>query len=82
MIQAMKKQTPRVEQVITRAERIADGYGDDYIGTEHLLLSIVRDEGGIASHVLRELGVRDEVETRLRSVLEAPDYNPERRGEP
>jgi ATP-dependent Clp protease ATP-binding subunit ClpC len=74
----MKKKTPRVEQTIARAERIADGYGDELIGTEHLLLSIVRDDGGVASRVLRELDVQEEVETRLRAVLEREDYNPDR----
>lgn len=73
------KKTPRVERIIERAERIAQSYGDDFIGTEHLLLSIIRDRAGIARGALEDLGVLQQVEAKLRSVLESPEYNAEAR---
>jgi ATP-dependent Clp protease ATP-binding subunit ClpA len=72
------KKTPRVERTIERAEEIAESYGDDFIGTEDLLLSIVHDHAGVARGVLDELGVLDEVEARLRSVLDSERYQTER----
>jgi ATP-dependent Clp protease ATP-binding subunit ClpC len=73
------RKTPRVEQAIARAERIADGYGDGFIGTEHLLLGLAEDPDGIASSVLEELGVREKVRQRLRAMLEHEEYNREGR---
>jgi ATP-dependent Clp protease ATP-binding subunit ClpC len=69
------KQTPRVEQTVRRAELIAMEYGHDYIGTEHLLLALAADPDGIAGRVLEELGVRDQAERRVRSIIESPEYS-------
>ena len=73
------KKTPRVEQAIHRAELLAESLGDDFVGTEHLLLAMAQDPYGIASGVLDELGVREDVQRRLRATLDSDTYNPDRR---
>ena len=77
--------TPRAKKVIELAIDEARRLGHNYIGTEHLLLGLVREEGGIASGVLESLGVsldkvRHEV-VRVLSQSSAPaTAQAERRG--
>lgn len=59
--------SPRVRDVITYSKEEALRLGHDYIGTEHLLLGILRDGEGTAVAILKELGldlsnVRNKVE--------------------
>jgi ATP-dependent Clp protease ATP-binding subunit ClpC len=49
--------TPRARQVIVFAQEEARELTYDYIGTEHLLLGLLREEEGLAARTLRELGV-------------------------
>jgi ATP-dependent Clp protease ATP-binding subunit ClpC len=49
--------TERARQVIVLASDEARELGHGYIGTEHLLLGLLREEVGIAARVLRTLGV-------------------------
>ncbi|HEY7313610.1 MAG TPA: Clp protease N-terminal domain-containing protein [Gemmataceae bacterium] len=51
-------QTPRAKLVIERAIEEAKNLNDNYVGTEHLLLGLVRDEDGVASQVLMNLGLK------------------------
>jgi len=58
--------TPRAKKVVELAMEEANNLGHTYIGTEHLLLALLREQEGLAAHVLRNLGVvlnevRDEV---------------------
>ena len=69
--------TPRAKRVIELAIDEARRLGHDYIGTEHLLLGLVREGEGVAAGVLRSLGVgpdrtRAEV-LRLVSTQSAED---------
>ena len=48
--------TPRAKKVLELALREALGLGHDYIGTEHLLLGLIREGEGVAAQVLREFG--------------------------
>jgi hypothetical protein len=48
--------TPRVKRVLELSLREALQLGHDYIGTEHILLGLIRDGEGVAVHVLAELG--------------------------
>jgi ATP-dependent Clp protease ATP-binding subunit ClpC len=75
--------TPRAKKVIELAIDEARRLGHNYIGTEHLLLGLVREEGGIASGVLESLGVslekvRHEV-VRVLSQSAAPTAQPAER---
>ena len=72
--------TPRAKKSLEMALREALSLGHDYIGTEHLLLGLIRDENGVAVRVLSDFGVpadrvRDEV---LRQLKEAPPPQPVR----
>jgi ATP-dependent Clp protease ATP-binding subunit ClpC len=49
--------TKRARRVLSLAQEEAQRLNHNYIGTEHLLLGLVREENGVAVRVLRELGV-------------------------
>ncbi len=62
--------TPRAKRVIELAIDEARRLGHDYIGTEHLLLGLVREGEGIAAGVLESLGVDlDKVRHEVIRVL-------------
>ena len=63
------KFSPRVKDVIQYSREEALRLGHDYIGTEHLLLGLIRDGDGVAIKLLKELAV-DTVKLR-RSVEDA-----------
>ena len=52
--------TPRAKKVIELSLREALSVGHDYIGTEHILLGLVREDEGVAMRILGELGADDE----------------------
>jgi len=52
--------TPRAKRVIDLAYDEARGMTNDYIGTEHILLGLIREGEGIAGRVLGRLGVKAE----------------------
>jgi ATP-dependent Clp protease ATP-binding subunit ClpC len=58
--------TPRAKAAIDIAMQEAQKLGDQYVGTEHLLLGIFLEAQGPGSAILRDLGVTEE---RLRSAL-------------
>ncbi len=47
--------TPRVKKVLELALREALSLGHNYIGTEHILLGLVRENGGVAARILLDL---------------------------
>ena len=49
--------SPRVKDVITYSKEEALRLGHDYIGTEHLMLGILRDGGGKAISILNSIEV-------------------------
>ncbi len=62
--------TPRSKEVLVGALAEALALGHNYIGTEHLLLALFRDENGVAAHVLADLGIeQDAVRARLVEQL-------------
>ncbi|HEU4395102.1 MAG TPA: ATP-dependent Clp protease ATP-binding subunit [Planctomycetota bacterium] len=52
--------TPRAKRVLELALEEAQNLGHNYIGTEHLLLGLIRESDGPAAHVLQNLGVKPE----------------------
>lgn len=52
--------TPRAKRVLELALREALSVGHDYIGTEHILLGLVREHEGVATGVIAELGTDGE----------------------
>ena len=55
------KFTPRAEESLRLAQEAAQDMGHDYVGCEHLLLGLLREEEGIALRVLTEYGLTDEM---------------------
>src|SRR5258707_4636410 len=49
--------TQRAQHVLSLAQQEAERLQHNYIGTEHLLLGLMREEGGVAGRVLRDLGL-------------------------
>jgi ATP-dependent Clp protease ATP-binding subunit ClpA len=58
--------TPRAKKVLELALREAKALRHDYIGTEHILLGLVREREGLAAGMLAERDVSDE---RVRTVV-------------
>ena len=50
--------TPRGKRVLELGLREALQLGHDFIGTEHILLALIKEEDGLAGQTLRDLGVR------------------------
>jgi ATP-dependent Clp protease ATP-binding subunit ClpC len=59
--------TKRARRVLTTAQEEARRLNHRYIGTEHLLLGLVAEEGGVAMRVLTDLGVKPD---QVRSAIE------------
>src|SRR5258706_5400349 len=53
----MERFTQRARRVLSLAQEEAERLQHSYIGTEHLLLGLMREEGGVAGRVLRDLGL-------------------------
>jgi len=65
--EAMSNFTPRAQQVLALARKEADRFNHNYLGTEHLLLGLIKLGQGVAVNVLQKMGldletVRMEVE--------------------
>jgi len=62
----MERFTQRARRVLSLAHQEAERARNNYIGTEHLLLGLMDEEGGVAGRVLRELGMTSD---RVREVI-------------
>jgi ATP-dependent Clp protease ATP-binding subunit ClpC len=68
--EAMHNFTPRAQQVLALARKEADRFNHNFVGTEHLLLGLIRLGQGVAVNVLQKMGieleaVRMEVEKQV-----------------
>jgi ATP-dependent Clp protease ATP-binding subunit ClpC len=65
-------QTPRAKKVIEYAIEEARNLNHNYVGTEHLLLGLLREQDGVAAQVLMNLGLKlDEVREEVLNLLGA-----------
>ena len=65
-------QTPRAKKVIEYAIEEARNLNHNYVGTEHLLLGLIREHDGVAAQVLRNLGLKlEEVREEVLNILGA-----------
>jgi ATP-dependent Clp protease ATP-binding subunit ClpC len=65
-------QTPRAKKVIEYAIEEARSLNHNYVGTEHLLLGLLREQDGEAAHVLINLGLRlEDVREEVLNLLGA-----------
>ena len=55
------KFTPGAEEALRLSQEAAGELGHGYVGTEHLLLGLIREGGGIAHTVLTEAGLTDDM---------------------
>lgn len=69
--------TPRVKKVLALAGKEAKALGHSYVGTEHILLGLLREGDGVAAQVLRNLDV--DIERARNEILRElnPNFNPE-----
>ncbi len=69
--------TPRVKKVLALAGKEAKALGHSYVGTEHILLGLLREGDGVAANVLRNLDL-DIERTRAEILRELnPNFTPE-----
>ena len=65
-----KKFTERARRVIILAREEAERYNHEYLGTEHILLGVLKDGGGIAITVLQKSGVNlDRLNLEIKKTL-------------
>ena len=70
--------TPRTKKVLQLAMAEAQSMQQPYVGTEHLLLALLREGEGVAAQVLQSLNVRlDEAQETVRRCLEEMDEDDE-----
>ena len=64
--------TDRVRKVLAMAREEAIRLQHDYVGTEHILLGLLREQDGVAAQVLMNLGLKlDEVREEVLNLLGA-----------
>ncbi|NLA83118.1 MAG: ATP-dependent Clp protease ATP-binding subunit [Clostridiales bacterium] len=68
--------TERAQRALVYAQEEARSFGHNYVGTEHLLLGLLREEEGVASQVLKQLGA-DVAKVRglVESLIGRGNYN-------
>jgi len=65
--------TPRVKKVLALAQKEAKALNHTYVGTEHILLGLLREGDGVAARVLKNLDV--DVEQTRQEILKELDPN-------
>lgn len=77
----MERFTQRARRVLSIAHQEAERMRHSYIGTEHLLLGLMLEEGGVAARVLQELGLEvnrvQEIVERLTGLGQSQTSRPE-----
>jgi ATP-dependent Clp protease ATP-binding subunit ClpA len=69
--------TPRAKKVLELSLREARRLGHDHIGTEHLLLGLIREGEGVANQIMARHGaVPDEARRRVIEVIGGGDFAP------
>ena len=58
--------TENAKTVLSIAKRMAKKTGQNYIGTEHILVGLLKEQNGVASKVLAENGVEYDEETVIQ----------------
>lgn len=70
-------QTPRAKKVIEYAMEESRNFGHNYVGSEHILLGLLREEQGDAAQVLMNFGVQlEKVRRRLWPFSALPPLLP------
>lgn len=78
MSDKFEKFTPRARKVLTLAQEEAQRFNHNYIGTEHLLLGLLREGDGVAAKVLDNLGIElHKVRSAVSYILGQGDRAPQ-----
>jgi ATP-dependent Clp protease ATP-binding subunit ClpC len=64
--------TPRAKKVLELALRESLSLGHNYVGTEHILLGIVRENEGVAARILLDYADAEEIRTEIIRMLSGP----------
>ncbi len=72
----MERFTQRARRVLSLAQDEAERMQHSHIGTEHLLLGLMREEGGVAGRVLRDMGLRTTEVERIIERLTSTNKRP------
>ena len=66
--------TPRVKHVLELAIEVANHMNHNYVGTEHILLGLLSDGGGVAVGILRNHNIRaNDIVDTIRTILGSSD---------
>ncbi len=65
--------TPRVKKVLALAAKEAKALNHTYVGTEHILLGLLREGDGVGAHILKEMDV--DIEQARQEILKELDPN-------
>ena len=66
--------TPRVKHVLELAVEVANHMNHNYVGTEHILLGLLSDGGGVAVGILRNHNIRaNDIVNTIRTILGSSD---------
>lgn len=68
-------QTPRTARILTTAERRASELGHDYLGTEHLLIAMLDEPGGVATAAIEEFVDLGTLRSRVIAIVRSDSYN-------
>ena len=72
--------TPRTKKVLEQSVREARDLKQNYVGTEHILLALMREREGVAAHVMIKMGMdlnkaREELLRALKDVYKRQEMD-------
>ena len=65
-----------MKRMMSSAVELAQTWGHDYLGTEHLLLALIDDPDGVAGGVITRLGYAPAIRDEVTRIMESDGYNP------
>ena len=66
--------TPRTKKVLEQSAREAQNLKQNYVGTEHMLLALMREREGVAAHILVKMGVDlDKAREKLLQLIHSEE---------
>ncbi len=72
--------TDRARRVVVLAQEEARMLNHDYVGTEHILLALIREGGGVAAQALESLGITEEAARQQVEEIVGPGQTGPQRG--
>ena len=77
LLEPISNFTPRAQQVLALARKEADRFNHNFLGTEHLLLGLIKLGQGVAVNVLQKIGL--DLETVRKEVEKRVGFGPDRK---